>query len=358
MASEASWQGGPGKNVPQVKEGSQGGSLQRMQGPLERQTQRASQRHPERELQTQPQAAPDLQTAADPPRTPAAHSLQQPEAPQQRPQGSPNVVSSGTFQVEGKGTYACSSSSKQSLSNTACGSCCAHAHQPVCALHASPAGWVVGVPAQMMPPLDNIPAVAQQIPDRGPGPFSSPMWPQMMMLPPSAAPQGWNPAFVGSPLGGRGPVCVMPGPYALQAAGGGPPAAAAAPQEEAPEGPPKLTASDQRLPHFKAAKGGAAWEIEPPRAAAGRPAAAAAATAEEAQGDDEEDGGFCLPEEPWRARRTADTKSGLLLQGTLRPWTRERRPAESCRARGRALSAHASRKSDGPLGLLLGSLGA
>ncbi|KAL8427437.1 hypothetical protein Efla_003884 [Eimeria flavescens] len=161
-----------------------------------------------------------------------------------------------------------------------------------------------------------------------------PHWgPHMLMAPWAGAPLPFSPAMA-MPTGAVAPMLQPPlcmqwvPPHQQQPAQGGPAPSAEAPkQTRVRVRPPHLTEEDRNLPRFRASKGGAAWEVAAPcpAAAAGRAGSA-----------QDEDRGFCLPEEPRRRRRPEETKSDLLLQATLRPWTRAARKGQP--ALGRCLS--------------------
>ncbi|XP_026191614.1 uncharacterized protein LOC34619606 [Cyclospora cayetanensis] len=192
-----------------------------------------------------------------------------------------------------------------------CTVCCVHhAHVPVSCVHAGVPYW--GLPAQEGRLPSN---------DQGKEQPSSPMrtptaWPQAVVLPPGVS---WGPTVLASPMGEV--------PLYLQGASTEALKGSATKGDVAqgdsllllrrsPPQVPQLTPADRRLPRFKAAKGGASWEIPGP-SPKGDATAAEAAPGECCT--------FCLPEEPENPRRAFDTKSDLLLQQTLRPWTRERR---------------------------------
>lgn len=212
-----------------------------------------------------------------------------------------------------------------------CGSCCAHAHVPLSPLHAAPAGWVVGtiVPLPAGQEGGGRPSglkTAVEEPKEIGAPTGAPQstsWHQQVLVMPPGVPVGpWAPAIVASPMAGP-PMDVQ---YAPARGPQGPPQERVAPITEAAAGVEspklrrrKLSEADRRLPRFRAAKGGASWEIPASRLSRRY----------------EDSSSFCLPEEPVRPRKVADTKSDLLLQGTLRPWTRERPPPPPRATRGR-----------------------
>ena len=92
---------------------------------------------------------------------------------------------------------------------------------------------------------------------------------------------------------------------------------------------PHLTEADRRLPHFRASKGGASWEVPARRAATEAPSARTTAADAREAAEEEEGSSYCLPEEPRRRYRPTDSKSDLLLQSSLRPWTRRGRSPAS-----------------------------
>ncbi|CDI86423.1 kinesin motor domain-containing protein, putative [Eimeria praecox] len=188
----------------------------------------------------------------------------------------------------------------------ACNLYCVHAHVPLSPVNAASPSWGTsdhqGVPQPQRAYL------------------------QLVEMPCGNPPSPWGPQVTTCGFGREGmfkgrPMTCVP-PAALEQ----PQIAQAIQARDSSRRPPRappLTEADRELLHFRASKGGASWEVpaSPARAAARNTTAhARAAAAGEGEGS-----GFCLPEEPRGRCRPADSKSDLLLQGSLRPWTRKGR---------------------------------
>ncbi|KAL8454059.1 hypothetical protein Emed_000557 [Eimeria media] len=217
-----------------------------------------------------------------------------------------------------KGGPSCSCCSNKLYEASSCDSCCMRTHLAPFPAAPSPAGWTLGPPQDFSEEeafyRDKKGGLAQVK-------AQSYARPQMLMSPLQAP-------MVGPPTLAVAPAAAYPMMQPHVCMQWSPPQQILQPQEEAhavmsdsaqkaPIRPPKLTAEDTRLPHFKASKGGAAWDVVVSPVAA--EAAYADAAARGGEGGEE---GFCLPEEPRRSRKPGDTKNDLLLQATLRPWTK------------------------------------
>ncbi|KAL8449347.1 hypothetical protein Emag_003637 [Eimeria magna] len=221
--------------------------------------------------------------------------------------------------IQQRGGPSCSCCCNKLYEASSCDSCCMRTHLAPLPEEQTPAGWAVGAPQVFSDEKEAF----YRDKKGGLAQVGAPCYarPQMLMSP-LQAPMAGPPTLAVAP----GAAFPMMQPHLCMQ--WTPPQQIPQPQEEAPAvvredakkapvRPPKLTAEDTRLPHFKASKGGAAWDV------AVSPAAAEAAYADAAAGGEAEDEeGFCLPEEPRGSRRPGETKNDLLLQATLRPWTK------------------------------------
>ncbi|KAL8431445.1 hypothetical protein ACSSS7_005274 [Eimeria intestinalis] len=218
-----------------------------------------------------------------------------------------------------RGGLPCSCCCNKPYEASSCESRCTRTHPTSFPPERSPACWIVGSPQGFSDEEDAF----YNDKKGGLAQVEAPCYarPQMLMAPLQAP-------LAGPPTMAIAPGAAFPMMQPQLCMRWPPPQETPPPQEEAPAAvrdtvreapvrPPKLTDEDKRLPHFRASKGGAAWDVIVP------PAAAEAAYADAtARGEAEDKEGFCLPEEPRKSRRPGDTKNGLLLQATLRPWTK------------------------------------